>query len=189
MRCLLLLLTIVPAACHMPAPPTVLDGYKGRGFVNPPTVAEMQQEKCLATMIYGEARGEAEHGQVAVAYTAMNRAAKKTVCAVVLAPKQYSIFNDNPALRAAAMSLHVEPKQKNIIDNASWEKAVRVAEKVMRRQVPDPTKGSTHYLAPAVMASKGYTYPKWSKEYSLVAVIDNHKFYKPLDKSVVVALK
>lgn len=179
MRRLLLTLTLIPAACHMPAPPSILDGYRGRGFVNPPTVGEMQEQKCLATMIYGEARGEAEPGQVAVAYTAVNRAAKKTVCAVVLAPKQYSIFNNNPALRAAAMSLHVEPKQKNTIDNASWQKAVRVAEKVIGRQVPDPTNGSTHYLAPKVMASKGYVYPKWSKQYTLVTVIDNHKFYKP----------
>ena len=187
MRCLILVLAIVPAACHMPQRPADLGpaGY-GRGLVNPPTVAEMTEEKCLATMIYGEARGEAEHGQVAVAYTAVNRAANKTVCAVVLAPKQYSIFNDNPTLRAAAMSLHVEPKQKNIIDNASWAKAVRVAEIVIRRQVPDPTNGSTHYLAPKVMATKGYTYPKWSKEYKLVAVIDNHRFYRPVDKKASV---
>ena len=187
MRCLILVLAIVPAACHMPQRPADLGpaGY-GRGLVNPSTVAEMKEQKCLATMIYGEARGEAEHGQVAVAYTAVNRAANKTVCAVVLAPKQYSIFNDNPTLRAAAMSLHVEPKQKNIIDNASWEKAVRVAEIVMRRQVPDPTNGSTHYLAPKVMATKGYTYPKWSKEYKLVAVIDNHRFYRPVDKKASV---
>lgn len=176
MRCLLLALTVVPTACHMPE--RIPEMPMGRGTVNPPTVHEMTQEKCLATMIYGEARGEAEQGQVAVAYTAVNRAAKKTVCAVVLAPKQYSVFNDNPALRAAAMSLHVEPKQKNIIDKASWEKAVRVAEKVIRRQVPDPTKGATHYLAPTLMESAGYIYPDWSKEYKMVAVIDNHRFYK-----------
>ena len=150
---------------------------------------DVEQEKCLAVMVYGEARGESEAGKVAVAYTALNRAAKKTVCKVVLAPKQYSIFNNNPALRAAALSLHVEPAQKNSIDKESWEKSLLVASNVLRRLVPDPTNGSTHYLAPKVMASKGYVYPKWSKEYKLVAVVDNHKFYKPLDKPVVVALK
>ena len=121
MRHLLLLLAIVPTACHMQDPNPAIHmgkaGY-GRGTINPPTVEELKQAKCLATTIYGEARGEALKGMVAVAYTAMNRARDKTVCAVVLAPYQYSIFNDNPALRAAAMSLHLEPKQKNIIDKA-----------------------------------------------------------------------
>jgi len=143
---------------------------------------DVEQEKCLAVMVYGEARGESEAGKVAVAYTALNRTAKKTLCQVVLAPKQYSIFNNNPALRTAALSLHVEPAQKNIIDQNSWQKSMEVAAAVVRGYVPDPTNGSTHYLAPKVMASKGYKYPRWSKEYTLVAVVDNHKFYKPVDK-------
>jgi spore germination cell wall hydrolase CwlJ-like protein len=161
-------------------------GY-GRGFINPPTVEEQKQAKCLATMIYGEARGEAERGMVAVAYTALNRAANKTVCGVVLAPKQYSIFNGNPALRMAAMSLNMEPKQKNVIDNAGWKMAVKVAENVIMHKVPDPTNGSTHYLADKVMKMKGYKYPKWSKEYQMMAMIDNHKFYKPVDKKAVAS--
>lgn len=154
-------------------------GY-GRGFVNPPTIAEMAEQKCLATMVYGEARGEKELGQVAVAYSAVNRARhNKTLCDVVLAPKQYSIFNNNPALKAAAMSLHLPPKIKNPIDQTNWEQAQTVAENVAGRKVPDPTNGSTHYLAPKVMKAKGYVYPKWSYQYTLVTVIDNHKFYKP----------
>jgi hypothetical protein len=56
--------------------------------------------------------------------------------------------------------------------------ATVVAQKVMRRYVPDPTKGSTHYLAPKAMEKLGYKYPKWSKEYKMVAVVDNHQFYK-----------
>lgn len=152
----------------------------GRGNINPPTVSEMQQVKCLATMIYGEARGETKIGQVAVAYSAMNRLrANKTLCDVVLAPYQYSIFNNNPELIAAAKSLHIEPKQKNVIDERSWDNAMEVAETVFKKSVPDPTKGSTHYLAPKVIAAKGFVYPKWSRQYKLVAVIDNHKFFKP----------
>ena len=141
------------------------------------------EAKCLATMVYGEARGESEQGMVAVAYTAVNRAVNKTVCGVVLAPKQYSIFNNNPTLRAAAMSPNIEPKQKNIIDKAGWEQAVKIAQSVMRKEVPDLTNGATHYLAPTVMKLKKYKYPKWSKQYQLMAVIDNHKFYKQKDKS------
>lgn len=141
-------------------------------------LTEMEQEKCLAVMVYGEARGESNEGMTAVAYTALNRAAKKTLCQVVLAPKQYSIFNNNPALRTAALSLHVEPAQKNEIDQKSWQKSVEVAAAVMRRKLPDPTAGATHYLAPKLMAIKGYRFPKWSREYKMVAMVDNHKFYK-----------
>lgn len=181
MRYILLALALVPTALEIPRHLKDLGpaGY-GRGTVNPPTVAEMREMKCLATMIYGEARGEQETGQVAVAYSALNRArANKTLCDVVLAPKQYSIFNNNPELKAAAQSLHLPPRQKNVIDEQSWKQAQGVAELVVQRKVPDPTNGGTHYLAPKVMKSKGYVYPKWSYQYTLVAVIDNHKFYKP----------
>lgn len=129
-------------------------------------------------MVYGEARGEPELGQVAVAYTALNRAKNRTVCDVILAPKQYSIFNDNPSLRAAALSLNVEPKHKNIVDEWAWVKAKEVAQVVMRKKVPDPTKGSTHYLSPVAMEALGFEYPEWSKQYKLAAVIYGHKFYR-----------
>jgi len=181
MRCLLLSLAIVPTLCHVPERMTEMQAMTKS---IDPTVEESKQTKCLATMIYGEARGEAERGMVAVAYTATNRAANKTVCGVILAPKQYSIFNGNPELRAAAMSSDLEPKQKNVIDVAGWEQAVKVAQSVMRKEVPDPTMGSTHYLSPTAMKSKGYKYPKWSKQYQLVIVIDKHRFYKPVDKKV-----
>lgn len=144
------------------------------------TVSEKSEIKCLATMVYGEARGESEAGKVAVAYSALNRAkGKKSLCDVVLAPKQYSIFNNNPELRAAAQSLELEPRQANKVEEKAWDRATKVAAKVFRREVPDPTNGSTHYLAPVAMASLGYTYPKWSYQYKKVAVIDNHVFYKP----------
>jgi spore germination cell wall hydrolase CwlJ-like protein len=136
-------------------------------------------------MIWGEARGESTEGMAAVAHTALNRAAKSPksgVCKVVLAPKQYSIFNQNPSLRKAAMSKDIIPKLKNPIDQASWLKSVEVAAMVMRGLLSDPTNGATSYLAPKVMKSKGYAYPKWSKEYTMVAIIDSHHFYKPVDK-------
>lgn len=165
--------------------PTVV-GYGELGYCPLVKEFDLTEEKCLATMIYGEARGENLEGQIAVAYTARNRAGKaqnKTVCSVVLAPKQYSIFNDNPALRAAAMNPHIEPVQKNTIDQESWQNAIKVAQDVMRDQVDDPTNGATHYLAPKLMAIKKYRFPKWSFEYKMVAHIGNHKFYKPKEKS------
>lgn len=163
-------------------PSTLLTGVLGYCPAEYDRNIDPVQEKCLATMIYGEARGESLQGQVAVAFTALNRAGKaanKTVCNVVLAPKQYSIFNDNPALYAAATNPHIEPKQKNEIDQESWLRAVEVAAVVMRKKVEDPTFGATHYLAPKLMAIKQYKYPKWSRQYTVVAIIGDHKFYKP----------
>jgi spore germination cell wall hydrolase CwlJ-like protein len=134
--------------------------------------------KCLATMVYGEARGEPEIGQVAVAYTAVNRAGNSKVCDAVLAPKQYSVFNDNPALVAAAKNPQIEPSRVGMTDTVAWKLAVSVAQKVLRKKVKDPTKGSTHYLAPAAMEALGYEYPQWSREFEMTTVIYSHQFYK-----------
>ena len=150
-------------------------------------VVDPVQEKCLATMIWGEARGETAQGMAAVAHTALNRAAKSPksgVCGVVLAPKQYSIFNNNPALRKAALSKDIVPASKNPIDQDSWQKSVLVASMVMNGTMSDPTNGATAYLAPKMMKLKGYLYPRWSREYERVAIIDSHHFYKPVDKKV-----
>lgn len=151
--------------------------------ITPEIKVDPVQAKCLATMVYGEARSEPIRGQIAVAFTAINRAKNKTICQVVLKPKQYSIFNNNPALRMAAQSLIVAPQQKNSIDNASWQQAIAVASAVLQAKVQDPTQGAQYYIADKVMRLKGYRYPKWSKEYTMVVEIDNHKFYKQKDKS------
>jgi len=149
------------------------------------------QEKCLAVTIYGEARGEPLRGKIAVAFTVVNRAKNTTLCSVVLAPKQYSIFNNNPALRKAATSLHLDPEQRNIIDTSNWHESLKVARLVMLKKVNDPTKGATHYLSPNLMNQMGYEYPQWAKEYKRMAVIGSHEFYKyhkPVPVAVVGSL-
>lgn len=138
---------------------------------------DVKSEHCLSVMIYGEARGEPEQGMRAVAYTALNRAAKSTICGVILAPKQYSIFNAHE-FRAVALNVNSEPVQKNSIDRAAWYRALMVANQVIKREVIDPTNGSTHYISPIAMRAKGYIYPRWSKEYKHVTTINNHQFYR-----------
>lgn len=153
-------------------------------FPLPAIKIDPKEVKCLAVMIFGEARGEAEIGQVAVAYTAVNRAVKTSLCKVVLAPMQYSVFNNNPAMRLAAQSLHVAPHSKSAVDVAAWEKAVKVANMVARKHVDDPTDGSTYYLAPKAMKALGYSMPLWSRKFKQMAVIDNHVFYKPPEPKI-----
>ena len=165
MKQLFLLLAMVPTTLYSTVIPKLVK-------------VDAAQQKCLATTIYGEARSEPEKGQIAVAYTLLNRAKNKSICDVALAHKQYSIFNNNPTLRAVATSLHLLPNQKNIIDQKSWAMAVKVAQIVMYGLSPDPTHGATHYVADKVMKLKGYKYPKWTKQYKMMVAINNHKFYK-----------
>jgi len=176
----LLLLALIPTTLGFGQPTMCLKPHHTSKVAK----VDMKQIKCLATAIYGEARSEPERGQVAVAYTALNRAVKRTLCQVVLQPKQYSVFNNNATLRSIAVSPNKIPKHKNEIDKQSWEKALRVAHNVAQRIVPDPTNGATFYLADKVMKAKGYKYPKWSKQFEVVTVIDNHKFYRPKEKIV-----
>ena len=176
MRRLLISLALLPAAATCAEPE--YSATRFRTLKSSEIKINLREQKCLATMIYGEARGEKEVGMIAVAYTAINRAVNNTVCKVVLAPKQYSVFNDNPTLKAAALSSHMEPVQKNIIAEASWDRAMRVAKLVLGKSVSDPTNGSTHYLSPTLMEQKRYKYPRWSKEYRVTVIIDKHHFYK-----------
>lgn len=175
MKTLIALAALVPLSISIVQHEVPVVGLLHPSLIKTVSAAE---EKCLAVTVYGEARGESEKGQIAVAYTVLNRAKNKSLCQVALAPKQYSIFNNNPELVAAAKSQHIEPRQQNPIDQRSWERAVKVSRLVMQGLVPDPTNGATHYLAPAVMKVKRYRYPKWSKQYTLVSTIDGHKFYK-----------
>lgn len=136
-----------------------------------------KQEKCLATAIYGEARGESITGQLAMAYTIINRTVKsrkKTVCDIILAPKQYSIFNNNAALKTAAMSANLEPMQKNVIDKQSWQLATEIAAVVIRKQIADPGKGATHYVAYKSLNR----IPKWTYKFTKIVLIGNHTFFK-----------
>ena len=153
--------------CPRPAPTPVLE-----------VKVDPKELKCLATMIYGEARGEKEIGQVAVAWTARNRATDRRICQIVLAPYQYSAFNDNPRMRLAATNLKIVPPINNILDKGSWEQALKVATEVLKNEVPDPTNGATHYIAPMVMHDMKYEYPDWTKKFKRVKTIYNHVFFR-----------
>lgn len=179
MRYLLLAAALVPTAVEFADSTAEHSVYFQHSAVEIRTPAVPSQSKCLATMIYGEARGESKLGKIAVAYSAVNRAKRRTVCQEVLRPMQYSIFNKDSFLRSVALDLNAEPRQRNEIDQDSWQQSLQVAKLVLSGAVGDPTGGATHYIADQVMASKGYVYPKWSKQYTQVAEIGGHRFFKP----------
>ena len=134
---------------------------------------------CLATMIYGEARSESTRGQIGVAYTAKNRTKNKdTICNEVVKPYQYSVFNGNPILIKVALNPDMMPRLTNATDSDSWEDAKLVAEAVYNGTVTDPTHGATHYLSPKLMKKQRLKMPKWAKRSRVIAIIENHKFFK-----------
>jgi len=75
----------------------------------------------LTRTVYGEARGESEDGQAAVAWVIQNRVAKgrahmsKTIKDVCLQPKQFSCWNSNNPNRKLLLTLDMNSElYKNI---------------------------------------------------------------------------
>ncbi|HBO50080.1 MAG TPA: cell wall hydrolase [Alphaproteobacteria bacterium] len=123
----------------------------------------------MAKTIFGEARGETEQGQIAVACCILNRfKAKKwysgrTVAATCLKPWQFSCWNksDPNAQKLATLTFPAYSKYFPIIEKAKQK---------------DIVNGATHYYAPAVCSM-----PAWAKGKKPCAKIGGHLFFKGID--------
>jgi spore germination cell wall hydrolase CwlJ-like protein len=160
----------------------VLFGISVKGAPNKPIVyaiedpklvveasSEQKDKHCLAVMIYGEAKGENFYGKSAVAWTAINRYDRmpyNSICSVVLARNQYHAFNRHTYVVAAI-------KGSPPANDESWEESKKVAELAYNGVLPDPTKGSTHFVNPKKLKFK----PKWLSKLKLKAIIESHTFY------------
>jgi spore germination cell wall hydrolase CwlJ-like protein len=122
---------------------------------------------CLTTMVYLEARGESDTGQLAVAEVALRRRETghwgSTVCEVVRAPGQFATARTN---------------DKFFLDDPdAWRKAWSVAERAIqtwslpRAQRRLIVPGADHFIA------VNSTSPSWIKEPPL-ATIGGHNFYR-----------
>ena len=125
----------------------------------------------LARTIFGEARGEPFDGQVAVAWTIRNRADKPgpdwwgdSITEVCLKAKQYSAWNPS------------DPNRKRLevasAGNPEFLRARGIACLVLTGDLPDPTKGATHYYADYIAT------PKWAEGLTPAVVIGRHRFFK-----------
>ena len=126
-------------------------------------------EKCLAEVVYFEARGEAVRGQIAVAQVVMNRAFSgkypNDVCGVVYQNKhrhmacQFTFACDNYA------DVIREPDM--------WGRAKKIAKAMLDGQIWLPEVGkSTHYHA-------YYVHPSWVNEMTRLYKFGVHTFYRP----------
>lgn len=121
-----------------------------------PLMASQSDKRCLAEVIYHEARGESETGQMAVAEVVMNRTESphfpKTVCGVVNQRGQFA------------------PK-KRISEQGAYRDAVRIANAVYEGKAPEVTQGATYFHTPAVR-------PSWSRRFTRTKQIGSHIFYR-----------
>ena len=129
-----------------------------------------QEHRCLSEVLYFEARGETESGQVAVADVIFHRLVGgkhgKTLCAVVYEGAgqtfcQFTFACDGSVERPRAAD--------------AWRAAQVLAARIMTGQVqaPDALDGATHYHSVSV-------HPTWAPQMQRIAQIGSHVFYRAL---------
>lgn len=120
---------------------------------------------CLALNVFKEARGEPFVGKTAVAKVTLNRASQqnKSVCAVVLQPKQFSWTTKQ--VRRGKLVKGAEPDY----DSKEWKESLYAAR--MAYKVRDHTKGATFYHEYRIL-------PYWAKSLKFVGRWGNHYFYR-----------
>ncbi|MSP43380.1 MAG: cell wall hydrolase [Alphaproteobacteria bacterium] len=141
--------------------------------------ASLFDMETLARSLWGEARGENEDGQVAVAWVMRNRvrAARDfiarqgrahplfgdgTLVGACRAPRQVSAWNpgDPNAVKLAQIGF----------DDAAYCRAFAIGAQVWGGLISDPTGGTTHYHRHDIE-------PVWAKSMKPTALIGAHMFY------------
>ena len=135
----------------------------------PPIARSKTEQKCLATAIYFEARGEPIKGELAVAQVVINRvknpAYPNTICGVV--------YQNKDMRDACQFSFACDGIKDRITDMTAWRRAQELA----RRVVTDDNwwnadvGSATHYHA-------NYVKPRWARTMKKMDRIGHHIFYK-----------
>ncbi len=128
-----------------------------------------KSEKCLTEVVYFEARGEAERGQIAVAQVVLNRAFSgkypDTVCGVVYQNKHRHL--------ACQFTFACDNNPDVVKEPDMWDRAKKIAKAMLDGQLwlPEVAK-STHYHAYWVR-------PSWVNEMKKMYKFGVHTFYRP----------
>lgn len=134
----------------------------------PPEVFSKAEQKCLATGIYFEARGEKLRGQAAVAQVILNRVRNPTypnsICGVV--------YQNDGWLNRCQFSFACDGKRDRITSPANYKTAQEIAMAVTAGKIFIPEVGSaTHYHAT-------YVAPRWANTMKKMKKIGLHVFYR-----------
>ncbi len=127
-------------------------------------------EKCLATAIYFEARGESVRGQIAVAQVVLNRVFSpfypNEVCGVV--------YQNAERHNSCQFTFACDGIPDIVTEPDAWARAKHIARDMLdgKLWMPEVAK-STHYHA-------YWVHPDWVAEMKKVYKIGVHTFYRPL---------
>lgn len=132
----------------------------------------------LARTLWGEARGEPQDGQIAVAWVIRNRAsrarfagrlvgAEGAVAHVCLAPWQFSCWNEGDPNRAKLLVLREDQCAEQI----------EVARGVLDGAIDDPTGGADHYHTVDAPSWAREWPPSWAPTMAESARFGGHVFY------------
>lgn len=125
----------------------------------------------LAILVWGEARGEDNHGKLAVATVVTNRVALsgKSLKDVILQKYQFSCFNRN------------DPNYSKLLtagdDVILWANCYKAAYYAVNCKEDDIVFGATHYITIDLLKSNP---PKWIKKMQETIRIGRHVFFKDL---------
>lgn len=126
-------------------------------------------ERCLATAIYFEARGEPLEGQIAVGQVVLNRAFTRfypdDVCAVV--------YQNAGRVGSCQFTFACDGTPSTIKEPEAWALAERIASELLSGALyENQARGATHFHAT-------YVHPNWIKEMHEKARFGGHIFYRP----------
>lgn len=120
-----------------------------------------EQQQCLATAVYFEARSEPLEGQLAVAQVVLNRAASgiypPAICDVVTQPAQFSFVR---AGRFPAIDR----------DSDAWHKALAIADIARKKLIQKIASNVLWYHA-------NYVAPSWGRRLTRAIRVGSHIFY------------
>lgn len=138
--------------------------------------------QCLARNIYFESLGQGEDGMLAVGLVTVNRLESgkfgETICKVVNHKDTVKIGNRWKTI--CQFSWKCDGKSDKPSDKEAYAKCVSLAKRALAKNVPvqllHKTKNALYFHTKKIK-------PAWSKSYRLVAIVGDHKFYKPVKKA------
>jgi N-acetylmuramoyl-L-alanine amidase len=152
----------------MSALTTVVAVLASLGHANAHTASETY---CLAENIYHEARGESVDGMIAVALVTKNRVARSrfpdTFCEVIYEKAQFSWT--------------LLKKKPRVKDDRQWNKAVKIAARVVTGDFDYPDFVADHYV------NLNKADPSWRHKMQFQGRIGDHWFYVEKPRKVQFA--
>jgi len=133
-----------------------------------------QEKQVLAAVLVLEAGGEGQEGMQAVMNVIMNRAggSAEKFYLEAIRPKQFSVLNSAKGWPWRNFSPTIERARSR---GKLWTSALALVEKAQAQNLPDITKGATHYYATSIRQ------PSWASEMEETLVLKNHRFLKAPD--------